>query len=301
MGKLVLGSSHLLQQRRRWRALALIVGVAHCALLRSALRPAFSLGRASTGRRSCLSERLATFCDSPFVERPDGLEDDEKVERLGPFPGGSDALLDVEGMSTESALLTVRRWLDFLRGEGRRVAARLADASGYPLEQALELFAQELQRGAATVVSTQLPEGASRRLGPVGLVATVRAGEDLDLSLLGGEEWETVHLDLLAMNPLLGWASELCCIDELLGEELEGLRAARSAGAELLQQILTAAARAGRAVTVTPLNEQIKEHYRRLGFEEDAMLDPTLMFWVPTEEVVAALRRDSQPFVYGMH
>jgi len=129
----------------------------------------------------------------------------------------------------------------------------------------------------------KLPDGAPDSLGPVGLIAAIRTGEDLDLSLLGGDEWETIHLDFLATNPLVSWATEKC------SDLKERLKVA-CGGTELLRRLLSVAARAGRAVTVAPLNEQIKEQYRRLGFQEDTLLDPTLMFWVPTEE-----------FAYSVH
>lgn len=184
-----------------------------------------------------------------------------------------------EGSSFDSASEIVTRWLHFLRGEGRQAAAYMADASGYPLEQALELFTEQLDMGSK-IITMKLPEGVPDSLGPVGLVAAVRAGEDLDLSLFGGDEWETIHLDFLATNPLIEWASEM--LSDRLREKLQA-----AAGApQLISKLLASAAKAGRAVTVAPLNESLKEKYRALGFQEDSLLDPTLMFWIPPKEAV---------------
>lgn len=191
-------------------------------------------------------------------------------------------------------MATIRQWMDFLQGRGRSLAPVLADGSGYPLEQALELFSQELARGASTILTTKLPPGVSDALGPVGLVAAVRAGEELDLSLFGGRAWKTIHLDFLATNPVLGWASEM-----LSSEMREKLWAAGGDGANLLRRVLQAAAKAGRAVTVAPLNEQLKEQYRLLGFQEDTLLDPTLMFWVPNDEA-SSRHTDGLQFAYSM-
>jgi hypothetical protein len=236
-----------------------------------------------------------------------GAEESLQVEDAWSDLGGAETTLlgaDTAGVST--ALETVQRWLSFLKHEANREASHfLADASGYPLEHALELFTEELRRGASTVVTMQLPDGVSHALGPVGLVASVRTGEDLDLSLLGGGEWETVHLDFMATNPVLGWASEMWSFDGFVSDEhLEKLReahqTAREGGAEMLHRLLASAARAGRAVTVAPLNDQLKEHYRRLGFQEDSLLDPTIMFWVPTEEVLERLQTGGGRFLaYG--
>lgn len=191
--------------------------------------------------------------------------------------------LPVEQTNAQAAVKTVKKWLHYLRGQMSMSPAALGDASGYPLEHALELFAQELHRGAS-IVTMQLPDGASRALGPVGLVAAIRTGEDLDLSLFGGREWETIHLDFMATNPLLSWASELWSGNN--GALTDAMYEAGGDGLELLERLLESAAKAGRAVTVAPLNEQLKEQYRRLGFFEDALLDPTLMFWVPPSDEV---------------
>mmetsp|Transcript_30029 Transcript_30029/g.69966 ORF Transcript_30029/g.69966 Transcript_30029/m.69966 type:complete len:292 (+) Transcript_30029:80-955(+) len=186
-----------------------------------------------------------------------------EIQRVGKAVG-ADQVVDV-----------IKGWLRFLKdGAEGGVQEHLADASGYPLEQALELAIEEFTRGAKTVITLDMPDSFPRDLGSIGLVATLREGEDLDLSLFGGREWETIHLDFLATNPLLGWASHVN------GERL--LEA--SGGSQLLHELLKLAAEAGRAVTVAPLNEELKELYRELGFQEDSLLDPTLMFWVPSEE-----------------
>ncbi|CAE8630883.1 unnamed protein product, partial [Polarella glacialis] len=195
----------------------------------------------------------------------------------------------VEETSPADAMATVQGWLGFLQGEGKGAAAVLADASGYPLEEALELFQEELSNSVSVVVA-KLPAGVSGALGPVGLLAAIRNGEDLDLSLFGGQSWETVHLDFLATNPLIGWASEVWDTSGLLRHRLRAaatagaVRDSCSVGVHMLQSLLASAASTGRAVTVAPINEQNKEQYRQLGFWEDSLVDPTLMFWVPTEE-----------------
>jgi len=202
--------------------------------------------------------------------------------------------LPVEETTAKAAVETVQKWLAFLKAQSCSRAGALVDAAGYPLEHALELFAEELHRGAS-IVTMQLPDGANRALGPVGLVAAIRAGEDLDLSLFGGKEWETIHLDFMATNPSIGWASELWSSEALR----ERLREAGGGGLELLQELLSSAAKAGRAVTVAPLNEKLKETYRSLGFQEDSLLDPTLMFWVPpSDEVLTGFGTEPQ-FAYG--
>mmetsp|Transcript_46437 Transcript_46437/g.85048 ORF Transcript_46437/g.85048 Transcript_46437/m.85048 type:complete len:297 (+) Transcript_46437:79-969(+) len=179
-----------------------------------------------------------------------------------------------KAVGAEQVVDVIKSWLQFLKGEAGRSSEQLADACGYPLEQALELAIEEFTRGAQTVITLDMPEHFPRDLGPIGLVATLRVGEDLDLSLFGGDEWETIHLDFLATNPLLGWTSHVN------GEHL--LEA--SGGSLLLSELLALAGKAGRAVTVSPLNEDLKDVYRELGFREDSLLDPTLMFWLPSEE-----------------
>jgi len=221
-----------------------------------------------------------------------GFEWDSLDEAISSY--GTEAFTDitswklpVEETSTKAAVETVQKWLTFLKGQGSRGAEALYDAAGYPLEQSLELFTEELHRGAS-IVTMQLPAGSSTALGNVGLVAAIRTGEDLDLSLFGGGEWETIHLDFMATNPIIGWASEgarqLLDYDAL--KPLQRLREAGGGGLELLQSLLNSAAKAGRAVTVAPMNDDIKEHYRMLGFQEDSLLDPSLMFWIPTDEVL---------------
>lgn len=260
---------------RRPKGIALAAALSVLTLSHTCAR-GFVASRASTSRRPVTWRRSVSdggVEKSAFLTVTSGLELDETT--------------------AESALSTVNRWLSFLQGEGKGTADGLADASGYPLEEALEMFSQELT--TSWIVTTQLPAGVSRALGPVGLLAAIRDGEDLDLSLFGGREWETVHLDFLATNPLIGWASEVWGGSQLR-KQLHA--AANASGVQLLQSLLASAASAGRAVTVAPINEQVKEQFRQLGFWEDSLVDPTLMFWVPTDEVVAALRANGRALAY---
>lgn len=221
------------------------------------------------------------------------------AEELAEDPVDSAAsALSMEGTTVETALQTLENWLSFIKAEtGRGTAERLADATGYPLELALELFTKELPMRAhmqgAEVITMKLPDDAPRGLGPVGLVAAIRRGEELDLSFLGGREWQTIHLDFLATNPLIHWASEVFSSD--LAARLQ----AATSGSEMLRRLLSLAAEAGHAVTVSPIDDAIKEQYRRMGFQEDDLLDPTLMFWIPTEEVLESLRLQTRPLAYG--
>lgn len=198
-----------------------------------------------------------------------------------------------EESSAEAVLSTVRRWLDFVaeraqRQEGALEGAVLLDHAGFLLEDALELFAASASEGAGHVLegsmllTRRLPDGAPRALGPVGWIMSVRAGEDLDLSLLGGSEWSTLHLDFFAANPVMNWASE-----------------ATAEGRQMLRRLMQSAAKAGRAITVAPLSEQVKEQFRALGFQEDSLLDPTLMFWVPSEEGLSSLHGEHPHLAYG--
>lgn len=185
----------------------------------------------------------------------------------------------------ETVQQTIERWQNFLK-EGRSMGEgeedQHADASGYPLEQALELFASELSQGAsdvADIVTLKLPQGedVQRTLGEVAAMAAIRVGEDLDLTFLGGDEWETVHLDFLATNPMVSWVSGA-------SEALNGIsERLRPSGPGLLKELLARAGRAGRAVTVAPVNDHLRETYRQLGFRTEELVDPTLMFWLPTD------------------
>jgi hypothetical protein len=196
---------------------------------------------------------------------------------------------------------TVRRWLEFVTEKASSGSDEevFADHSGFPLEHALDLLLLASEErgeedvsvfspagrsgGGSTLLTRRLPEGIDQALGPVGWIMAVRPGDDLDLSLLGGEEWGTLHLDLLAANPLISWASE-----------------AAVEGQHLLCRLLTSAAKAGRAVTVAPLSEQVKEQFRSFGFQEDSMLDPTLMFWIPSEKSLSNLACLGRQFSYRM-
>jgi len=177
----------------------------------------------------------------------------------------------VEEATPETASHIVQRWLDFLRNRMRRKAdvVSMADHAGYPLEEALELLTSKVRKGL-TVLTSRLPAGgpkAPSALGGVAAVAVVRKGEDLDLILNGGDEWETMHLDFLATNPAVTKA------------DMQGV----THGFALLKRLMMSAQKAGRALTVTPLDERLKERYRQLGFQEDPFVDPSLMFWLPEE------------------
>jgi len=275
-------------RRRAW-CISLVISIAAvCAVVVECCRGRGVLD-AFVGARSPALRGLATFdrVARPFAGRETFSRDPRVAANIfgqgvAQTTGLPFVFSELEGASADSAMRTVKRWLAYLKGTGSdRLGAlsSFADASGYPLEQALELFLKDLAFGASTVVTMKLPDGVSDALGEVGWVAAVRDGEDLDLSLFGEGEWETIHVDFMATNPLMGWASEVKS-----GDLQKRLQVVSDSGRQLLQSLLDSAARAGRAVTVAPLDEQLKEHYRQLGFKEDALLDPTLMFWVPTGE-----------------
>jgi len=248
-------------------------------------RPMFKLSRATPRDVRRVVNRAASSKGNLAAAAAELEEGFGAAASLGPRDVGMPS-------SVEVVSRIMCRWLAFLhRGQGGPASDALAspellvDASGFPLEQALELFAEGGRQAltGAMVLTAGLPEGAPQALGPVGWIAAVRNGEDLDLGLLGGKEWHTLHLDLLAANPLLGWAS-----------------GAAEGGQRLLRKLLRSAAACGRAVTVQPLSESLREQYRRLGFQEDALLDPTLMFWVPSDEGDSSVApRETSLLAYG--
>mmetsp|Transcript_21994 Transcript_21994/g.48863 ORF Transcript_21994/g.48863 Transcript_21994/m.48863 type:complete len:253 (-) Transcript_21994:430-1188(-) len=156
----------------------------------------------------------------------------------------------VEEATPETASQIVHKWLGFLKSS---------------VLEALELLATKFRSGL-TVFTSRFPAGTASTLGSVAAVAVVRKGQDLDLFLNGGEEWETLHLDFLATTPAVEEATS--------GESI-------TSGLALLKKLMTCAQKAGRALTVAPLDDRLKERYRQLGFQEDSLVDPSLMFWLP--------------------